>query len=51
VLQSWWTIVRHTDRTWSVENTWEVMTDCVIMHNMIIDDERDECLLDQGWQF
>ena len=28
-----------------------VMTDCMIMHNMIIEDERPECLYDQGFQF
>jgi hypothetical protein len=30
---------------------WEIMTACVIMDNMIIDDERDDGLHDQGWQF
>jgi hypothetical protein len=27
------------------------MTACVIMHNMIIEDERDERIHDQGWEF
>jgi hypothetical protein len=27
------------------------MTACVIMHNMIVIDERDESLHDQGWKF
>ena len=27
------------------------MTICVIMHNMIVEDERSECLCDQGFQF
>ena len=27
------------------------MTACVIMHNMIVEDERPECLYDQGFQF
>jgi hypothetical protein len=27
------------------------MTTCVIMHNMIIEEERDEGLHDQGWKF
>ena len=31
----------------SVETTWEV-TVCVIMHNMIMDDEHDD---DQGWNY
>ena len=28
---------------------WEVMTACVIMHNMIVEEERDESMFDQGW--
>jgi hypothetical protein len=30
---------------------WEVMTACVIMHNMVVEDERVESIHDQGWQF
>ena len=31
---------------------WEVMTACVIMHNMIVEDERDDArLFDKGWDF
>ena len=30
---------------------WEVMTYYVIMHNMIIEDEHENNLLDQGWDF
>jgi hypothetical protein len=30
---------------------WVVMTACVVMHNMIVDDERDESIYDQGWKF
>jgi hypothetical protein len=51
VLQSRWAIVHHPARTWSTEVTWEVMTACVIMHNMIVKDERDEGIYDQGWEF
>jgi hypothetical protein len=29
----------------------EMMPTCVIMHNMIVKDERDEDLHDQGWEF
>ena len=29
----------------------EMMSACVIMHNMIIEDERPKCLYDQGFQF
>jgi hypothetical protein len=30
---------------------WEVMTACVIMHNMIVEEERDDSVYDQGWDF
>ena len=30
---------------------WEVMTACVIMHNMIVEDERDDSIFDQGFDF
>jgi hypothetical protein len=30
---------------------WEVMTACVIMHNMIVEDQRDEGINDQGSEF
>jgi hypothetical protein len=48
VLQSRWAIVRHPVRTWSIEVMWEVMTACVIIHNMIVEDERDDDIHDQG---
>jgi hypothetical protein len=51
VLQSRWAIIRHPARTWSAEVMWEVVTACVIMHNMIVNDERDEGIHDQGWEF
>jgi hypothetical protein len=47
-LQSRWAIVRHPARTWDKDQLWEVMTACVIMHNMIVEDERDEGLNDQA---
>ena len=50
VLQSPWRIVRHPARTWSQKTMWEVMTACVIMHNMIVEEEHDESVFDQGWE-
>jgi hypothetical protein len=30
---------------------WNVMSACVIMHNMIVENERDDIIYDQGWDF
>jgi hypothetical protein len=30
---------------------WNVMTACVILHNMIVENERDDIIYDQGWDF
>jgi leucyl aminopeptidase (aminopeptidase T) len=51
VLQSRWDIVRYPARTWNPERMWNVMTACVIMHNMIVENERDDNIYDQGWDF
>jgi hypothetical protein len=51
VLQSRWAIVRHPAKTWSVQQMWEVMIACVIMHNMIVDEKRDDSVYDQVWGF
>jgi hypothetical protein len=48
---SCWAIVRHPTKQWRVQQMWEVMTVCVIMHNMIIEEERDDSVYDQGWDF
>jgi hypothetical protein len=47
VLQSRWAIVRYPTRTWSPERMWNVMIACVIMHDMIVENERDESIYDQ----
>jgi hypothetical protein len=51
VLQSRWAIVCHLMRTWNIELMWVVMTACVIIHNMIVDDEHDKSIHDQGGNF
>jgi hypothetical protein len=47
VLQSRWAIVHYPAKTWNPERMWNVMTACVIMHNMIIENERDDNIYDQ----
>ena len=37
--------------TWSSQKLWDVMTACVIIHNMIVEDERSERLYDQRFRF
>ena len=51
VLQSRWGIVQNAALTWDEGKLWEVMTACVIMHNMIAEDERDNSIYDQGFDF
>jgi hypothetical protein len=47
VFFSYWAIVRHPAKQWSVQQMWEVMTACVIKHNTIIKEERDDSVYDQ----
>ncbi|XP_073153369.1 protein ANTAGONIST OF LIKE HETEROCHROMATIN PROTEIN 1-like [Henckelia pumila] len=42
VLQSKWAIITGPARLWSKRVLHDIMTTCIIMHNMIIEDERDE---------
>jgi hypothetical protein len=40
VLQSRFAVVRGPARFWDQTTLWRIMTACVIMHNMIIENER-----------
>ena len=51
VLQARFAVVRGPAKQWDPETLWEVMTCCVIMHNMIVEDERDESIFDQGFDY
>jgi hypothetical protein len=42
VLEARWAIVRGPANMWDLETLWETMTACVIMHNMIVEDEGDD---------
>ena len=41
VLQACWGIVRSAAMIWESETLWQVMTCCVILHNMIVEDVSD----------
>ena len=50
VLQSRFAMVRGPARLWSKEDLWYIMQCCVLLHNMIVEDEReepDDCNYDQ----
>ncbi|XP_073154148.1 uncharacterized protein [Henckelia pumila] len=42
VLQSKWAIITGPARLWSKQVLHDIMTTCIIMHNMIIEDEKNE---------
>jgi hypothetical protein len=42
VLQSRFTVVRHPACLWKRRSVGRIMLACVILHNMIVEDERDE---------
>ena len=41
VLQARWGIVRSAAMMWESETLWQLMICCVILHNMIVEDEGD----------
>ena len=41
VLQPHWGIVQNAAMMWESETLWQLMTCCVILHNMIVEDEGD----------
>ena len=42
ILQVRWAIIRGPARGWSKENLQFIMMTCIILHNMIVEDEHDE---------
>jgi hypothetical protein len=42
VLQARWGIVRGPARFWNQKTLWYIMTACIIMHNMILEDEQGQ---------
>ncbi|XP_070665202.1 protein ALP1-like [Malus domestica] len=42
ILQARWKIISEPARGWSRENLDSIMMSCIILHNMIVEDERDE---------
>ena len=49
VMQAWWSIITQPCRLWNTSNISDVMYACIIIHNMIIEDEsgRDLKILTQ----
>ena len=50
VLQARFVIVRGPARFWDIETLKHIMLACIVMHNMIIEDERDLQNLDYDYE-
>ena len=50
-LQAQFSIVRGPARFWDQEMLWYIMTACIIMHNMIIQDERGQNVVYGTYEF
>ncbi len=44
VLQAYFAIIQNPCRLWQMDTIYEMMVICVILHNMIIEDEKDNHL-------
>ncbi|KAI4979088.1 hypothetical protein ZWY2020_015841 [Hordeum vulgare] len=51
VLQSRWGMVRNPAMSWDERKLWEMMIACVIMHNIIVKDEREDSIFDQAFDY
>ena len=49
VLQARFAIVRGPSRFWSKDDMTIIMKACIVLHNMIVEDERDEVSLEQEY--
>ena len=44
VLQARWAVIRGLAYGWDREQLSDIMTACIIMHNMIVEDEKSEAI-------
>ncbi|XP_073133765.1 uncharacterized protein [Henckelia pumila] len=49
VLQARWHIVRCPSRMWDPIDLYYIMKTCIILHNMIVEDEREDMLKDRDF--